>query len=99
MARLCRRMTCMRIVALVLALLAFPALASDELWELLRAGGQVVLVRHTLTTPGVGDPEGMRLEDCSTQRNLSDEGRAHARRIGTAFRERRFALAGRFAIP
>ncbi|OGA76355.1 MAG: hypothetical protein A3G81_01495 [Betaproteobacteria bacterium RIFCSPLOWO2_12_FULL_65_14] len=89
----------MRIVALVLALLAFPALASDELWELLRAGGQVVLVRHTLTTPGVGDPEGMRLEDCSTQRNLSDEGRAHARRIGTAFRERRFALAGRFAIP
>lgn len=79
----------MRIVALLLALVAFPALANDELWDLLRAGGQVVLVRHTITTAGVGDPEGMRLEDCSTQRNLSEEGRAHARRIGAAFRERR----------
>jgi broad specificity phosphatase PhoE len=34
----------------------------------------------------VGDPQGFRLEDCSTQRNLSEEGRSHARRIGEAFR-------------
>jgi broad specificity phosphatase PhoE len=76
-----------RILAL-LFLLAAPqiGLASDELWELLRSGGQVVLIRHTITTPGIGDPPGMRLEDCSTQRNLSEEGREHARRIGDAFR-------------
>lgn len=79
----------MRIVGLVLVLLVSPATASDELWDLLRSGGQVVLVRHTVTTPGTGDPEGLRLEDCSTQRNLSEEGREHARRIGAAFRERR----------
>ncbi len=34
---------------------------------------------------GFGDPPGFRLEDCATQRNLSDEGRAHARRTGEAF--------------
>lgn len=67
-----------------------PALAhADEaVWRLLQGGGQVVLIRHALTTPGVGDPEGMSLSDCTTQRNLSDEGRAHARTLGDALRTR-----------
>jgi broad specificity phosphatase PhoE len=39
-------------------------------------------MRHAVTTPGVGDPQGMLMADCSTQRNLSDEGRVHARQIG-----------------
>jgi broad specificity phosphatase PhoE len=86
MSKLCRRMAVMRIVALALLLLAFPVSGSDELWDLLRGGGQVVLIRHPLTTPGAGDPQGFRLEDCSTQRNLSEEGRDHAKRIGEAFR-------------
>jgi len=72
--------------------LAWPAAGSpadeEQLWRLLAGGGQVVLVRHAVTTPGVGDPPGMRLEDCATQRNLSDEGRAEARRLGAAFRAR-----------
>jgi len=68
-----------------------PALAhaADEaVWRLLQGGGQVALIRHALTTPGVGDPEGMTLSDCATQRNLSDEGRAHARTLGDALRTR-----------
>jgi len=40
----------------------------------LRDGGQVILMRHALTTPGVGDPPGYKLADCRTQRNLSEEG-------------------------
>lgn len=76
----------MRLVMLCL-LLAAPVHANDEPWALLRQGGHVVLLRHALTTPGVGDPPDMRLEDCSTQRNLSEEGRAQARRIGEGFRE------------
>ena len=63
-------------------------LASDEVWKRLEAGGRVVLVRHTITTSGVGDPPGMRLDDCATQRNLTEQGRAHARAIGAAFRSR-----------
>ena len=79
----------MKIALLVLALL-FQGTADaqeHELWPVLRKGGHVVLIRHTITEPGVGDPEGMRLNDCTTQRNLSEEGRGHARRIGAAFRE------------
>lgn len=64
-----------------------PAAAADEaLWSLLRGGGQVVLIRHALTDPGVGDPEGMRLDDCGTQRNLSEQGRRDAVALGEAFR-------------
>jgi broad specificity phosphatase PhoE len=73
---------------LALALLPASAAADEKLWSLLKGGGQVVLIRHAVTTPGVGDPPGMRLEDCSTQRNLSDAGREHARRIGAEWRKR-----------
>ena len=77
-------------IALALVLLAFPAAAraSEPLWTLLKTGGQAVLVRHAVTTPGVGDPPDMRLDDCASQRNLTDAGRAHARRVGEAFRAR-----------
>jgi len=74
----------------IVALLLLPAgaAADEKLWSLLKAGGQVVLIRHTITTPGAGDPPGMRLDDCSTQRNLADAGRQHARRIGEEWRKR-----------
>lgn len=72
-------------------LLALPWLAqaqSDALGARLRAGACVVLMRHARTDPGIGDPPGFRLEKCSTQRNLSSEGRAHAERIGEWFTSR-----------
>lgn len=71
-------------------LLGQPAVAvgSEALWALLQSGGQVVVMRHASTDPGVGDPQGFRLGDCATQRNLSPAGREEARRIGSAFRVR-----------
>lgn len=84
-------MTAMAATALGLALLATPAAAlaaSETLWDLLRGGGQIVLMRHAITTPGVGDPPGFRLGDCATQRNLTEAGRQEARRIGSVFQDR-----------
>jgi phosphohistidine phosphatase SixA len=78
-------------MALGLALLVTPgvAFAADEaLWELLRGGGQIILMRHATTTPGVGDPPGFRPDDCATQRNLSEAGRQESRRIGAVFQDR-----------
>ena len=49
------------------------------------SGGLVVAMRHALA-PGTFDPPGFRRGDCSTQRNLSDEGREQARRVGAWFR-------------
>jgi broad specificity phosphatase PhoE len=78
------------LVALSLAPCAAPAPAATDAaaWAALQAGGHVALLRHALTTPGVGDPPGFRAGDCATQRNLSDEGRAQARRLGQAFAAR-----------
>ncbi len=71
-------------------LLAWPhgVGANEALWDLLKGGGQVVLLRHATTTPGVGDPPGFRVEECARQRNLSEQGRQEARRLGAAFRDR-----------
>lgn len=85
---------------LSIAVLWSPLTLADEaLWGLLKRGGQVVLVRHALTTAGVGDPQGMKLDDCSTQRNLSDEGRGHARRLGEAFRAHGVPVARVMSSP
>jgi hypothetical protein len=69
-----------------MALQAWAAKDADA-ETLLRHGGVVAVFRHALA-PGTFDPPGFRLGDCSTQRNLNDEGRAQARRIGEWFQER-----------
>jgi phosphohistidine phosphatase SixA len=56
------------------------------LWDSLRNGGHFALLRHALA-PGTADPAGFAIEDCNTQRNLSDHGRAQARQIGQKFRD------------
>ncbi|KAA2235817.1 histidine phosphatase family protein [Salinarimonas soli] len=69
------------------------ARAADEAWAALARGGHAALMRHAQTVPGTGDPPGFRLEDCSTQRNLSEAGRAAAARLGGAYRERGVRVA------
>ena len=44
-----------------------------------------MLMRHA-TAPGTGDPAGFRIDDCATQRNLSETGRQEARRWGDRLR-------------
>jgi broad specificity phosphatase PhoE len=67
------------------------AQATESIWEALRAPGSVVVLRHSFA-PGGFDPPDARLDDCSTQRNLDERGRAQARRIGEAFRQRGVAV-------
>jgi|KBSSwiStaDraftv2_1062776.scaffolds.fasta_scaffold09833_3 broad specificity phosphatase PhoE len=89
----------LRVFALVLLLLAPHARADDALWALLKQGGQIVLIRHGVTTPGVGDPPGFKLDDCRTQRNLTDAGRQEAQRLGVALREHAVPVARVLSSP
>ena len=74
---------------LLLALLAAPGHADQKsAWAALRDGKAFLLMRHT-TAPGTGDPEGLRLGDCSTQRNLDDRGRREAKRWGQLLHKRK----------
>ncbi len=90
-----------KLLVLALLVLAPGQAAADEaaLLTLLRGGGQVLLVRHASTTPGVGDPADFRIDDCASQRNLSEEGRAEARRLGERLRRHRVPIASVVSSP
>ena len=73
------------LVALLVGASPAAVPANDAVWEALHAPGSVVVLRHSYA-PGSFDPPDARLDDCSTQRNLDERGRAQARRVGEAFR-------------
>jgi phosphohistidine phosphatase SixA len=77
------------ICAAALCLLAAASAAAADnnpAWPALRDGPRVVLIRHAATIGGAGDPAGFRLEDCATQRNLTEKGRAEATLLGERMR-------------
>ncbi len=80
------------LATLAVWLLAAPVAAADdsrEVWAALVNGGHVALIRHGNAPPGYGgDPPGFKIDDCATQRNLDEKGRAQARALGEAFRQR-----------
>lgn len=61
-----------------------PRLSGADLVAALRKGGYVLLMRHGATEHVAPDPQSFDIADCATQRNLSEEGRAQARRMGEA---------------
>ena len=76
--------------ALAISLAARSGWAADdpkEAWAALAKGGHVVLIRHG-NAPGTGDPAGVKIDDCKTQRNLDEAGREQSRVLGKAFRDR-----------
>jgi phosphohistidine phosphatase SixA len=82
------------IAALLATASISPAFAQADAWALLKQPGHVVFMRHSDApgSGGFGDPPGYRLDDCASQRNLSEEGRAHASRTGEAFRKHGIAF-------
>ena len=68
-------------------------------WKALRAGGHVALMRHADAPGGFGDPPGFRLDDCATQRNLSEKGRADAAKIGARLQREGIAFEKILSSP
>jgi broad specificity phosphatase PhoE len=84
----------------VALLVAWPwaAVADEAVWTALTTPGSVVVLRHSYA-PGSFDPPDARLDDCSTQRNLDETGRAQARRVGEAFRQRNISVGRVLSSP
>ncbi len=85
------------LAALLVVPMSLPGQSSSaatptQLWDAVKAGNAVVLIRHALA-PGTGDPSNFDVNDCRTQRNLSDTGRAQAREMGNLFRANGIAAA------
>ena len=78
-----RRVRCELIGFLVFS--TVMSVAGAEALERLARRGHVLLLRHA-HAPGSGDPEGMVMGDCATQRNLDERGRAQAKALGERLR-------------
>ena len=65
--------------------------SNKDLLKQLTEGGKLIFIRHAYA-PGSGDPNNFNLNDCSTQRNLSDRGRKQAEHIGIIFRENKIEI-------
>ena len=61
-----------------------PINSQEKLIDLLKDGNNLIFIRHAYA-PGNGDPTNFKLNDCSTQRNLNDEGIIQSKKIGQFF--------------
>jgi phosphohistidine phosphatase SixA len=90
-----KRFSSTLILTLIFTLTTQTSFANElAIWDKLQGTtpkGYVLLMRHSLA-PGVGDPENFSLNDCSTQRTLSDLGRQDARDVGKWLERRQIKI-------
>lgn len=88
---------------LLLALLGFASAAAAQvdpsIADKLRGGGYVLFMRHTSTDFSQNDSRMTSYDDCASQRNLTDQGRAEARAIGEHLRRLRIPVGEVLASP
>jgi len=78
---------------------AATPLWGPELLAALRAGGYILYFRHADTDHGQNDDRMTGVEDCTTQRNLTNRGRDHARAIGEVIRTLGIPIGAVLASP
>ncbi len=57
----------------------------------MQKGGHVLMIRHA-KAPGFGDPDNIKIGDCGTQRNLDQNGRIQATKIGDWLRSNKIEV-------
>jgi phosphohistidine phosphatase SixA len=72
---------------------------NPRIGQQLRAGGFVLVFRHAVTDQSKQDESPVDLADCTTQRNLSPQGRADARAIGGQVRRLKLRIGPVLASP
>jgi len=73
--------------------------ATSALLQSLRKGGYVLYMRHGNTNNDLPDQPNLKLDDCSTQRPLSDEGRAVVTQVGQAIAKARLPVGDVWVSP
>ena len=58
----------------------------------LKKGGNLIFIRHAYA-PGGGDPKNFDINDCKTQRNLSNSGRDQAKKIRSFFKDNNIPIS------
>jgi len=71
-------------IVFIFIIFSTPVNSQERLVDLLKNGNKVIFIRHSYA-PGNGDPANFKLNDCSTQRNLNNEGIVQSQKIGQFF--------------
>ena len=76
------------IIALIIIFISLTTPIKADLYKKLinqlEDGNKLIFIRHAYA-PGNGDPDNFNLDDCFTQRNLNDDGKKQAKKIGEFF--------------
>src|SRR5688500_8124582 len=88
-------------LALLLSVVSSPTFAQADpaLLARLREGGYVLYLRHASTDMSRNDANMKSYEDCASQRDLTDKGRAEARAIGEHVRRLKIPIGEVLASP
>ena len=73
-------------IAFLILFCASPTFSDEKILNSLYEGGKIIFIRHAIA-PGNGDPTDFKINDCSTQRNLSQSGIDQSKLIGLFFKE------------
>ena len=80
------------LILLLFFITPFNLSANEKGWNLLQEGGKIVWIRHSITSPSCcGDPDNLKINDRSTQRNLGKEGIEQSKRIGQLFKKKQYS--------
>ena len=67
------------------------AFSDDKILKSLKEGKKLVFIRHAIA-PGNGDPNNFDINDCSTQRNLNENGIEESKKIGLFFKNNKIKI-------
>ena len=65
--------------------------ADDKILNSLQEGNKIIFIRHAIA-PGNGDPDNFNIKDCSSQRNLDNNGIKQSKKIGLFFKNNKIKV-------
>ena len=83
-----------KIISLLIIFFSLPFFnihSSEHNWKPAQDGDKIIWIRHALA-PGGGDPQGFKIKDCKTQRNLNEIGINQSKKIGQLFKNKRIKI-------
>ncbi len=81
------------LIIILIGLLNFNnfAFSEDKILNSLKEGDKLIFIRHAIA-PGNGDPDNFDINDCSTQRNLDQNGIEQSVNIGQFFEKNKIKI-------
>jgi len=79
----------MKLIKIIIVILisfntSFKVISANDFQSILKGDGKLIFIRHAYA-PGGGDPDGFKIKNCTSQRNLNNVGIEQSKRIGQFF--------------